>query len=192
MIGTTELTFLILLVIVLAIVIWWFAVAMNYKSHLNKSTYTKGANGTANENIKMKCGSGKKIYVYKATQICTNPDSSNFENSNLEPFSGGTQNTTYGDFDPNTTVDFTTKMGRECNGKNECTFKFVSDWSSKGTECNGESQLIATYDCAASPPVSGEETNRNSSQPENFKYQENKFDPPLPSFHQRFPYQNVY
>lgn len=188
MIGTTELTFIILLVIVLFIAIWWFAVAMNYKSHLNKSTYTRGANGNENQTIKMKCGSGKKICVYRATQICTNPDSSNFENSNLEPFSGGTQNISYGDFDPGTTVDFTSKMSQECNGKSECDYRFTPDWTSKGTECNGNSQLIATYNCVADESECKPWT---PSQRENFNY-ENEYVPPLPSFNQRFPYQTTY
>ncbi|MDB4769438.1 hypothetical protein OAG24_00585 [bacterium] len=197
MISTSQLTFIILLVIVLFVAVWWFAIAMNYKSYLNKSVYTRGANGEANDNINLKCGSGKKICVYRATQICSNPDSNNFEMSNLEPIANGAEsNVTYGDFDPKTTVDFTSKMGNECNGKSECTFKFTPDWSSKGVECNGKSQLIATYNCVANDsdckpwkPVT------NSFQREfesSGVSSDSEFNPPLPSYPPRFPSQLIY
>jgi hypothetical protein len=150
--STFEIMLAILLTIGLGIAIWFYAVAHNYGNYINNTTYTRGANALKEgTEVQLTCDANKKISIHKATQICTAPDSNNFEGSNLEPFASGTSsdvsNVNYGDFDPATTVDMKSDMEKECNDKQKCTYKFVGAPFPGGVECNGNKQLIATYDC---------------------------------------------
>ena len=156
MITTTEIVLIVMLTIGVGVAIWWFVVAEKYKSYLGKYSYTRGANATNGNKIEFSCGGGKKICLYRATQICTRPGANNFETSSLEPIASGDSsldegaNVMYGDFNPQTTIDLTKEIGNLVNGKNkaEYTFNAPTGWKApNGVACNGNSQLIATYAC---------------------------------------------
>jgi len=119
---------MVLLAIVLGIVVWWFVIAEKYRKYLGNYSYTRGSNATSSgQTLNLTCDQDKEICVYRAVQICTVPDSNNFESSTLEPIASGLgdNNAAYGDFDPDTTVDLTKDMGRECNGQERCQYKFT-------------------------------------------------------------------
>ena len=146
--NTTKIFLIIILIVGMIVALWWFVIPLRYRLSLNKFTYARGANAwKANQHVNLSCGVGKEICVYKATQICTIPDSNNFESSHADPMSisskkgiGG-----YGDFDPTTTVDLTDSLGKQCNGKGECRYRFIPNNS---LACPAEnSQLISTYTC---------------------------------------------
>jgi len=155
MISTIEIVLLVMLTIGLGVAIWWFVVAEQYKSHLRDYSYARGANALNGQTVNLKCDSDKEICVYRATQICTRPDSKNFETTSLEPIASGDEKIDgarafYGDFNPATTIDLTQKMGHDCNGKEECQYHFEASpgWQApNGVACNGNTQLIATYSC---------------------------------------------
>ncbi len=108
-VSTFEVTFMILLAIVLGIAIWWYIIADNFKKYLSGNSYARGANASkAGQTLNLTCDSEKEICVYRAIQVCTDPDASNFENSNTDPFASGMSgNDSYGDYNSSTTVDMT-------------------------------------------------------------------------------------
>ena len=167
MISTGEVFLILFLLILLGFAIFSFFIFYRQRDGLLKFKYTRGANATIppgkdSVDVQLKCDGGKEICVYRATQICTSVGQTGYEQSPLDPMSDGSQSSggaPYGDFNPNTTVDLTKKMGMECNGKGECTFKFTKDWNGVNGECkiggrDLTTQLIATYTCY--PPGSKE------------------------------------
>ena len=154
MASSTEIFFIIILAIGVAVSVWYFIVAKNHRSYLDTTSYVRGASvkgeGTT---INMKCDGGKKICVYRARQICSAPDSNNFENQSTDPISPGDTNTFYGDFNPKTTVDYISKLSGQCNGKETCSVEFDPlefPMSDPNGICTGENvHLISTYTCVA-------------------------------------------
>ena len=53
----------------------------------------------------------------------------------------------YGQFRKETTVDMRSRLSKECNGKQECTYKFDEVRYPMDMQCKGQSQLISTYTC---------------------------------------------
>lgn len=149
-VGTFEIIGMVLLAIVLGVAIWWFVIAENYRKYLTTYSYGRGANASkAGQTVHLACDDGKEICVYRATQICTDPDSNNFENPSTDPFAAGTaSDDKYGDFSSSTTSDLTNDMSGECNGKETCAYKFMpTRWPSSMPGCAGDTQLISTYAC---------------------------------------------
>jgi hypothetical protein len=152
--STIEIILILGLTILVGVGIWWLAVAGQYRGYLDNYVYARGAHATSGgQTVTLKCDSGKKIYIDKATQICTIPDHNNFESSHLEPISSGLEGTTpYGAFNPGTTVDLTKVMGGECNGKTECTYTFKPELFPNQQTCpSSNTQLISTYVCSSKP-----------------------------------------
>lgn len=150
MITTIEIVGMILLAIFLGIAVWWFIIAENYRKYLDAYSYSRGAHATkVNQTLNLTCDSDKEICVFRATQICTDPSASNYENSVTDPISSGlSSDTKYGQFDSNTTVDTTNDLGDKCNGATTCAYKFTqAAWPSGMPSCGGETQLIAGYTC---------------------------------------------
>jgi len=147
MISVIEFVVGILLIIIIGIAIWNLVIIWNYSSYMGSFIYARGANATDGETINLQCESGGNICIYRATQICTNPDSNNYESSNLDPID--TSESNYGNFNLDTTVDLTQTMSQMCNGKESVNFTFSGKWPD--TPCNGNSQLIATYSCVNTP-----------------------------------------
>ncbi len=148
MIGTIEVFVILGLLVLLGVGTWALFFFRKQTNALREFKYARGANGEDGEDIPLKCGKGKAICIYRATQTCTAVTPNGFEGSSLDPISNGLDgDVSYGDFNPKTTVDLTKKMGKECNGNTECLYKFRKDWSSKPVDCNGVTQLIATYVC---------------------------------------------
>jgi hypothetical protein len=151
---TPQVMIVLLLVIGVIIGIWLYVVAQRYSNYLDEYSYSRGAHAwQTGQTLDLKCDDGKEICVYRATQICTNPDSNNFESAPDSIASGNTSNVPYGAFDPDTTVSRTEDMGKKCNGLSSATFVFnpVDFSGGKPWEevCSAEStsQLIATYTC---------------------------------------------
>lgn len=156
-----DVIFIFLLLLVAIIVVTSFGFSEKYNLDLTSRTYTFGLNGIAGDTINMSCPSGKSIQVEKAHYICTSGTqniSSNgqFENPNCDPFWQSTgQNTTF--FNPANTVDYTSTLSKMCNGSNSFSFQIpqsiinicgqTSPNSLKGTPCDGQLQLVGTYDC---------------------------------------------
>lgn len=155
MISTTEIVLLVMLTIGLGVAIWWFVVAEKFKSYLRDYSYARGANALNGQTAQLTCGPDKEICVYRATQICTRPDSHNFETSSLEPIASGNakidgDHAFYGDFNPATTIDLTQHVGAQANGKEKASYAFnaAPGWKApNGVACNGNTQLLATYAC---------------------------------------------
>jgi len=155
MISTTEIVLLVMLVIGLGVAIWWFVVAEKFSIYLKNYSYARGANALNGQTVDLTCGDDKEICLYRATQICTRPDSKNFETSSLEPIASGDvkidgARAFYGDFNPDTTIDLTREMGSEVNGKQKTSYTFTAapGWKApNGVACNGNTQLIASYSC---------------------------------------------
>lgn len=165
-ISTFEVVGMILLAIILGIAIWWYVIADNYRKYLNAGAYSRGANASsAGQTLHLTCDEDKEICVYQATQICTDPDRNNFENSDTDPFASGlTGNNSYGDYDSSTTVDMTISLGTECNGKQNCLYKFdPAQWPVGMPTCNGDTQLISTYVCGAKGSACQNYSNLNYS-----------------------------
>lgn len=151
-ISTFEITFMVLLGIGLIIAIWWFAVAKNYEKYLSTYSYARGANVDSDGGqVQLKCGAGKEICVYRATQICSNPSATNFENQATDPIDAGTGigggNVDYGQYNPLTTIDRTADMVDECNGAGSYLYTFNAKPFPNGMACGGKTQLLATYSC---------------------------------------------
>jgi hypothetical protein len=150
MLSTFEIATMILLAIGLMIAIWWYVIAEKYSNYLKTYSYSRGAHAIAGQTAHLSCDGGKEICVFRATQICTNPDSSNVENPDTDPIASGNDGVTpYGAFNPNTTVSRTKDMGDSCNGKTTASFAFnpVGYSNGGGWNCGGTTQLIATYTC---------------------------------------------
>lgn len=148
MASTFGLFSLFTLMVLVGVAVYWFVVSYRYKRFLDCAIYTRGANVKDGGTVALTCDSEKVISIISATQICTLPNSSNFESSNLEPIANGT-NAPYGNFDPKTTVDLTSEMKAVVDGQQKINYTFsgASGWSKAGLTCNGNAQLIATYEC---------------------------------------------
>lgn len=144
-----------MLTIGVGVAIWWFIVAEQYKSYLGRYSYARGANSMNGKSVNFSCEAGKKVCLYRATQICSRPDNKNFETSSLEPIASGDSSidgahVRYGDFNPRTTVDLTQEIKARVNGKSNASYDFniPPGWKGpNGVQCNGDTQLIATYSC---------------------------------------------
>jgi len=151
MISTTEIVCMLLLAIFLGIAIWWFVVANNYKKYLDEYSYSRGANVKGSGQIvNLSCDDDKEICVYRATQICSNPTSQNFETSSTDPIDSGLEDSSkmYGQFNPRTTVSRLDDMSQACNGKTTCAFNFQATDFVNGMQCDPvNTQLISTYTC---------------------------------------------
>lgn len=161
---TGEIVVLVFLIIIVAIIIWYFAIAYMFEQTLNNFSYTRGANlDTKDKNkgvVKMTCEQGNEICTWKATAICSGAISaaSNSEGG-PEPISNGdTGNSAYGQFDVNNTIDLTKDMSSKANGKQNYTYNFdVTNRNFGGKTCplnydtktgaGQRPQLIATYAC---------------------------------------------
>ena len=155
-VSTFEIVALILLGIAVAVALWWYIVAEKYSNYMDSTSYARGANASSTDKtLNLSCGKGKKICVYRATQICTAPNPNNWETSTLEPIAGtNTADAQWGAFDPVTTVDLTGQMGAACNGSSDCQWKKgAPDPYPGGRACldengnPGTSQIISTYTC---------------------------------------------
>ena len=149
-VSSLEVFTLIMLLVGVAVAAWIYVVKVKNINTLKQNVYTRGANIKGGGNsTKLTCGIDHTIKVYKAAQICSNPDSNNFEDPTTDPISGGTDGTVgYGVWDPATTVDLTDTMGKSVNGKQTVTYTFTPEAFPNGMVCPSEStQLIATYDC---------------------------------------------
>jgi len=149
-VSTFEIVGMVLLAILLGVAIWWFVIAENYRKYLSTYSYARGANASkAGETLNLTCDDDKEICVYRATQICTDPDSNNYENPSTDPIASGTSSDDkYGDFSSATTVDLTSDLSGACNGKETCAYKFSPKaWPSGMPSCGGDSQLISAYAC---------------------------------------------
>ena len=147
MVNTLELGTIITLFAMLCIGIWYFSVAKLYSDNLSSRTVTRGANLIYNSKatgntINLSCQG--EIEVTSATQICSNPDSNNFENPLSDPISISSSN--YGAFNPDTTVSLLSAMKKDCDGKSDCSYTFSPKPFPFGT-CQGTTQLISTYNC---------------------------------------------
>lgn len=167
MISAFEITGIILLFIGVALVVWWYIEAANYDTMLDDVPFAMGANMIYNpdgENtVNMSCPDGKQICVYQATQICTNPDSHNFENPDTDPIVHdltGDNKGNWAKFNKAKTVDLTADMNSACGtgaGKSvftgSCSYKFDPSKFQFGTNnitCEGDNSaihLIAAYTC---------------------------------------------
>ena len=139
---STILIFLLLcLLAILVYSIWSFGVSFRYRNTLKNYNYTRGANTTQNKKINLKCENGNKINIDKAVQICTDPDSNNFENPETDPIDKD------GKFNKNTTVDLKDVLSSACDGLSSCEYTFKPKKYPNNMKCNGTSQLISTYIC---------------------------------------------
>jgi len=161
-----EIVILVFLLIIVALVIWYFAIAFMYGQKLNNFSYTRGANlDTKDKNkgtVNMSCEQGAEICVWKATAICSGPNSSSNTELGPEPISNGLNgNSAYGQFDVNNTIDLTKDMATKADGKQNYSYNFdVTNRNFGGsggkacpmnydpkTGAGQRPQLIATYSC---------------------------------------------
>lgn len=148
MISLFELITLFVLLTILIIIGWLYYIEYKRGDKLTDWRYTRGANlieGTNNNQIQLLCDEDHVICVDKATQICSNPDTNNFESTNLDYSSTGISD--YGNFNPFTTASLTQNMKQNCDGKSNCTYTFTPLAYPNGVTCNGKNQLISTYTC---------------------------------------------
>jgi len=159
-----EIVMLVFLLIIVALVIWYFVVAYQYGQKLNNFSYTRGANlDTKDKNkgvVNLTCEQGSEICVWNATAICSGAKNSvsNTEGG-PEPISNGADgNSAYGKFDINNTIDLTKDMLTKANGNQSYSYNFDVTNRNFGTKTcpmnydvkNGSGQrpqLIATYSC---------------------------------------------
>lgn len=164
MLSAGEIALYATIIIVVVIVIWYFAVAFGYSRTLDNFSYTRGANLDTGESgkgsVNMNCENGDEICVWQATGICSGAINAenNFEGG-PEPFSDGLKpGMSYGQFDINNTIDLTKDMSDLANGKQAYTYdcdltlkKFggkvcPNNYNSK-TGAGQRPQLISTYTC---------------------------------------------
>lgn len=164
-ISTTEICVIVALILGITIASWWLGVAYKYNGVVTSFTYSRGANldtgsvgkgNTGGGTVELKCDSSREICVWKADAICSGASNFNGE-IGVEPISGNTA--TYGQFDPNTTVDITQKLALVANGQQSYTYKFdATQMKFGGKLCpygdynqaanvGARPHLIATYSC---------------------------------------------
>lgn len=170
MISAIEITGIVFLSIILILVILWYVSTFSDEGNLSSISFAKGANITytpqGDNSVNLICPDGKQVCVYKATQICTNPNNSNVENASTDPMvtsltaKNNNGDYTWSQFNPDTTADLTQDINATCGTGNDmntsqssCTYDFVpktTTTSGKPFSCNGEIQLIASYTCQPS------------------------------------------
>lgn len=140
---TTGSVFLILVLAVsIFVAIWYLVVSWRYKSYLSGYTYARASHVSGpGSTVNMKCDSGGKITVNRVMQICSDPDSSNYENDVTDPMGNGSNF-----YNPETTVDLTKKYEQLYNGTKSQSFTFQPETFPKG--CSGTPQLIVNYTCS--------------------------------------------
>jgi len=152
--STSQIVILILAFVGLVVAVWFFVIAERYRMYLGKTSYARGANAKkAGETLNMTCDQDKEICVYRATQICSQPDKNNFESSSTDPIAGGIKSdgpisAAYGDYNPNTTVDMTDALLKACNGDQKCAYKFNPAKFPGTMTCPAENtQMLSVYSC---------------------------------------------
>lgn len=148
--SSFEIFGILFLVFVLVLIIWWYYDASRKVSTLSQNTYTRGANikGSGGK-VDLQCGIDHEICVYTATQICSSPDSNNFENASTDPISSGLNgDASYSEWNPSTTIDMKDTLGKSVNGKQKVTYTFTPAAFPNGMTCGSDNiQLVSTYDC---------------------------------------------
>ena len=146
--GIIEIALVMFLGIGVLISMWYFGVAEKYRRYLKRSAYGRGANALkSGDTLNLSCRPGEKICVYRATQICTDPDTKNYENPQTDPIASGLGSDSYGNYNSSTTVDMTKDLSDKCNGEQTCSYKFASKPYPNGMKCGGKSQLLSNYTC---------------------------------------------
>lgn len=166
--STGEILLISSLVICIGVALWWLIIAYKYNQSITSFSFTRGANidtgkvGTGNTgkgSVTLNCGPEREICVWKATGICTGAISnqSNVESLVTEPISG--DRSSYGNFNPQTTLDLTKNLGSQANGQQSYTYNFdgtkimtpggVCPYQNYNQQQNygQRPQLIATYTC---------------------------------------------
>lgn len=155
MMGTVELGFILVLLAVTGFAAFTFFKSYSFHKKLSTETLTRGMNGVAGSTIKLTCPVGQKIKVYKANYVCTSTVSQ--ENATCDPYwqqNGQVSNF----FNPLNTFDAGATLGDQCNGKQDCSITVPSALNVcqqttanalDGKQCQGQIQLIGTYDCEA-------------------------------------------
>lgn len=144
MISTFTLFVILLLIFAVVTVVIIYLISRSHSSRVNNFARSRGLNMVDGQTKTLKCENGRKICVYRATEICTSR--SKFEDVSTDPISDGLNGSVYGSFDPNTTVSRTSDVKNMCNGKESCDFTFRA---SGQILCGGQTQLIGTYSCMA-------------------------------------------
>ena len=164
-ISTIEICIIVALTVGIAIASWWLAIVYKYNGVVTSFTYSRGANldtgsvgkgNTGIGSVELTCDTSREICVWKADTICSGGSTFNGE-IGVEPISGNTA--TYGQFDPNTTVDITQKLALVANGQQSYTYKFdatqikfggkicpYGDYN-QAANVGARPHLIATYSC---------------------------------------------
>lgn len=177
--STTTIVATVCLMTAIGIATWYFVVSYKYGKTLTNFSYTRGANlDTLDKNkgpVNMQCETGAEICVWRANAICSGPLKGSVSNTEggPEPISNGlNSNSAYGDFDIHNTIDLTTDMSTQANGKQSYSYNFdVTTKNFGGKTCpmnydvksgtGSRPQLIATYACipkgskcqSSKPPV---------------------------------------
>jgi hypothetical protein len=156
MVETLELSLILIGVLFIGVLIFAFFKTFYYGRQLTSNVITRGLNGVGGSTVNITCPSGQNITVNKANYICTS--GTNIESSGCDPYyqSNG-QQTTF--FNPNNTLDVTSTLATQCNGKSSCSIAIPSSQAAicaqkgpgtnDGGPCTGQIQLIGTYDCGA-------------------------------------------
>lgn len=156
MVDTLELSLILIGVFFIGLLVFGFFKTFHYGRQLAGNTITRGLNGIGGTTLNITCPSGQKITVNKANYICTS--GMGIENTGCDPYyQQDGQQTTF--FNPNNTLDVTSTLGTQCNGKASCSISIPSSQTSicgqsgpgqnNGGPCPSGSQiqLIGTYDC---------------------------------------------
>lgn len=129
--------------------------SFEYHKNLSSKTITRGMNGSQGKTVNLTCPSGQKIKTYKANYICTS--ASPYETQSCDPF-WSTEGQLTNFFNPSNTLDISSQISSQCDGKETCSWTVPSgssvgicqqktSGSSNGSPCIGKLQLVGTYDC---------------------------------------------
>jgi hypothetical protein len=157
MLPTWLFTLLIISFIFVAIMGVTLYTSYSKAKKLAGTIYARGANGVAGQNINMTCPAGTTILLKDATLICNSTTQyiDDVGGGSCDPFSNPTSGSSYNN---NNVVNYATKLGNLCNGKNSYSFTVPSSTDvdvesiCNGSACgtNGQIQLISTYLCEPS------------------------------------------
>jgi hypothetical protein len=133
--------FLTAAVVVLVICVIICGYTFKFKRDMENMSFTRGANGEMGDTIHMECPPGYNICLYRATEICTSPTPTNFEDISTDCFNND------GSFNYSAAIDRTKSMSALVNGKNSYDYIFNANYNTPSGICRGKKQLIATYAC---------------------------------------------
>ncbi|HSA76318.1 MAG TPA: hypothetical protein VLE02_02115 [Nitrosarchaeum sp.] len=128
-------------IIILMMVLFVFVSSYKYRKDAYDYSFVRGASGDAGSQINFECPSGYNICLYRATEICTNPTSNNFEDTQYDSFNYD------GSFNYNVAIDRTQLIKSMVNGKNKFTYYFNPSANTPSGICGGKKQLISSYAC---------------------------------------------